>query len=170
MGTTWPAAQHHTQEDQNLQHVRTQVGSRHVMKLDLTQFSCVIQLCMLKYFLLNSCCLLFSYLYYASWCTCRFMFHMHADGCRFSHTIHLCNSVFIFWLIVKKLFIFIQQNVSTISPVKMKRIATGMSEINIYTIWDNNAIPKFPFTSWICITTPSLNVWTCIIWVNDQEL
>jgi len=99
-----------------VQHVRVRWAANKLRKWTL-QFSCVIWLCMLKYFLLNSCCLLFSYLQYASRWTSRFMFHMHADGCHFSHTIHLWNRSFIFWLIVKKLFIFIQQNVSTISPV-----------------------------------------------------
>ena len=109
--------QQHSTTPQTVQHVRTHGGSKQVTTVDLTQFSCVIWLSMLKYFLLNSCCLLFSYLHYASWWTSRFMFHMHADGCHFSHTIHLWNSSFIFRLTVKKLFIFIQQNVSTVSPV-----------------------------------------------------
>jgi len=36
--------------------------------------------------------------------------------------IHLRNSLFIVWLIIKKLFIFIQQNNSTTVPIKFKRL------------------------------------------------
>ena len=52
--------QQHSTTPQMVQHVRTHVGCKQVMKVDLTQSSCVIRLCMLKYFLLNSYCLLFS--------------------------------------------------------------------------------------------------------------